>query len=61
VLLTHCLSTHISIFLNRTAPTDEYESCRSSNPLPLSKRLYRVFLNRFCRRGLPTLNATHLS
>jgi hypothetical protein len=30
-------------FLNRTAPTDEYESSRSSNPLPLSKRLYRVF------------------
>jgi hypothetical protein len=54
------LNSNISKILNRTLPTDEYESCRSSYPLPLSKRLYRVFLNRFCRKGLPTLNATQL-
>jgi hypothetical protein len=48
-------------FLKNLVHIFEYESCRSSYPLQLSKRLYRVFLNRFCRRGLPTLNATHLS
>jgi hypothetical protein len=55
-----CLSKNKSQFLNRSVPTDEYEICRSSYPLPLSKRLYSVFLNRFCRKGLPTLNATQL-
>jgi hypothetical protein len=60
MLLIPCLSMHNSKFFNRNEPTDEYESCRSSYPLPLSKRLYSVFLNRFCRRGLPTLNATQL-
>jgi hypothetical protein len=28
--------------------------------LQLSQRPYRVFLNRFCTKGLPTLNATQL-
>jgi hypothetical protein len=60
VLMIPCLSTHNSKFFNRSVPTDEYESCRSSYPLPLSRRLYCVFFNRFCRRGLPTLNATQL-
>jgi hypothetical protein len=58
VLLIPCLSTNISKIWNRTLPIDEYESCRSSNPLPLSKRLYGVFLNRFCRKRLPTLNVS---
>jgi hypothetical protein len=44
--------------LNRSWPNFEYENCRSSNPLSLSKRLYRVFLNRICKGGLPTLNAS---
>jgi hypothetical protein len=57
VLLIPCLSTNNSQFLNRSVPNDEYESCRSSYPLPLSKRLYSVFNNRYCRKGLPTLNA----
>jgi hypothetical protein len=48
-------------FFNTSASIVEYESWRSTYPLPLSKRLYRVFLNRFCRRDLPTLNVTHLS
>jgi hypothetical protein len=38
----------ISKILYKSAPNDEYESCRSSYPLPLSKRLCSVFLNRFC-------------
>jgi hypothetical protein len=58
VLLAPCLNSNISKILNRTLPADEYESCRSSNPLPLSKRLYGVFLNRFCRKTLPTLNVS---
>jgi hypothetical protein len=60
LLLVPCLSTHNSKFLNRNVPTDEYESCRSSYYLPLSKRLYSVLLNRFCKRGLSTLNVTQL-
>jgi hypothetical protein len=60
VLLIPWLSMNNSKFLNRNVPTDEYESCRSSYPLPLSKSLYSVLLNRFCRKGLPTLNATQL-
>jgi hypothetical protein len=49
-----------SKILYTSASNIEYESFRSSYPLPLSKRLYSVFLNRFCREGLPTLNATQL-
>jgi hypothetical protein len=33
VLLSPCLSTNNSKFLNRSVPNDEYESCRSSYPL----------------------------
>jgi hypothetical protein len=58
VLPAPCLNSNISKILNRTLPTDEYESCRSSNPLPLSKRLYGVFLNRFCRKRLSALNVS---
>jgi hypothetical protein len=60
VLLSTCLKANNSKFLNRTTPNFEYESCRSSYPLPLSKSLYSIFLNRFCREGLPTLNATQM-
>jgi hypothetical protein len=54
-----CLSLNMnnSKNLNRSASSDELESCRSNYPLPLSKRPYSVFLNRFCIKGLPTLNA----
>jgi hypothetical protein len=61
VLLSPCLKAKNSKFFNRTVLNFEYESCRPSYPLPLSKRLYRVFLTRFCRKCLSTLNATHLS
>jgi hypothetical protein len=61
VLLSPCLKAKNSKFFNRTVLNFEYESCRSGYPLQLSKRLYRVFLNKFCRKGLSTLNATHLS
>jgi hypothetical protein len=61
VLLRTCLKANNSNFFNKTAPNLEYKSCRSSYPLPLSKRLYGGFLNRFCRKGFPTLNATQLS
>jgi hypothetical protein len=47
--------------LNRSWPNFEYENCRSSNPLSISKRLYGVLLNKFCRKRLPTLNATRFS
>jgi hypothetical protein len=60
VSLSTCLNTNNSKFLNRTAPNFEYESWRSHTHLQLSQRLYGVFLNRFCRKGLPILNATHL-
>jgi hypothetical protein len=58
VLLVTSLKLIFSKILYKSAPNIEYKSCRSSYPLPLSKRLYSVFLNRFCRKGLPTLNAT---
>jgi hypothetical protein len=60
VLLVTSLKLIFSKILYTSAPNVEYKSCRSSYPLPLSKRLYSVFLNRFCREGLPTLNATQL-
>jgi hypothetical protein len=58
VLLSTYLNANNFNFLNRTVPNFEYESWRSHNHLQLSQRLYGVFLNRFCRKGLPTLNAT---
>jgi hypothetical protein len=60
VLPVTSLKLIFSKILYTSAPNVEYESCRSRYPLPLSKRLYNVFLNRFCREGLPTLNATQL-
>jgi hypothetical protein len=60
VLPVTSLKLIFSKILYTSAPNVEYESCRSSYPLPLSKLLYSVFLNRFCREGLPTLNATQL-
>jgi hypothetical protein len=58
VLLSTGLNANNSKFLNRTVPIFEYKSWRSNTHLQLSQRLYGVFLNRFCRKGLPTLNAT---
>jgi hypothetical protein len=58
VLLSSCLNANNSKFLNRIIPNFECESWRSHTHLQLSQRLYGVFLNRFCRKGLPTLNAT---
>jgi hypothetical protein len=44
-------------FLNRSAQCGQQESCRSSYPLQLLQRPYRVFLNGFCRNVVPTSNA----
>jgi hypothetical protein len=57
-LLSTCLNVNNSKFLNRTVLNFEYESWRSHTHLQFSQRIYGVFLNRFCRKGLPTLNAT---
>jgi hypothetical protein len=57
VLPVTTLKMIVSKILYISAPNVEYESCRSSF-VPLSKKLYSVFLNRFFRKGLPTLNAT---
>jgi hypothetical protein len=38
-LQCHCSDVKISKNLNRTLPSSEHESCRSSHPLQLSKRL----------------------
>jgi hypothetical protein len=51
VLLIPCLSTNNSQFCNKSVPNDEYESCRSSYPPPLSKRLYSVFSINFAGRA----------
>jgi hypothetical protein len=42
-LLVTSLKMIFSKILYISAPNFEYESCRSSFPIPLSKRLYRVF------------------
>jgi hypothetical protein len=47
ISLVHCLNSNFSKFLNRTRPSFEHESCRSSHPLQLLKRLYGVFLHKF--------------
>jgi hypothetical protein len=57
-LLSLSLNTIYSKILNKSEQNFEYENCRSHCPLQLSQRPYGVFLNRFCRSGLPTLNAT---
>jgi hypothetical protein len=56
-LMSTSLKTIFSKVLYISAANFEHESCRCSYPLPLSKRLYRVFLNRICKKQLPTLNA----
>jgi hypothetical protein len=58
VLLSTGLKVNNSIFLNTSAQSFEYKSCRSHYHLQLSQRPYRFFLNRFCTKDLPTLNAT---
>jgi hypothetical protein len=55
-----CSKLKNSKFLYTSAPNIEYESWRSQTHLQLSQRLYGVFLNRFFRKGLQTLNATQL-
>jgi hypothetical protein len=56
VLLSLGLNTTNSKILNRSAQNFEYKSCRSHYPLQLSQRPYGVYLSRFCKRSLPTLN-----
>jgi hypothetical protein len=58
MLLSTCLNTKNSIFLNKTALNFEYEIYRSSYPLPFSKILHGVFLNIFGKGGFPTLNVS---
>jgi hypothetical protein len=58
VLLVHCLKFKNSKNLYKSAQNFEYKSCRSQYHLQLSQRPYGVFLNGFCTKGLPTLNAT---
>jgi hypothetical protein len=50
VLLSLSLKLNYSKNLNTTRPNFEYESYRSSYPLSFSKRLYGVFLHRFCNK-----------
>jgi hypothetical protein len=50
-----------SNFLNKSALTVEHESCISNYPLSFSKRLYRVFPNRICKKQLPILNVSLFS
>jgi hypothetical protein len=47
LMVLNCLSESFSKNLNKSGLSFEYESCRSSHPLQLSKRLYGVFLHRF--------------
>jgi hypothetical protein len=56
VLLSLGLNMNNFRILNRSVPNFEYESYRSHYPLQLSRKPYRVFLNRFCKKGLATLN-----
>jgi hypothetical protein len=58
VLLVHCLKLKKIKNLYKSAQNFEYESCISLYHLQLSQRPYGVFLNGFCTKGLPTLNAT---
>jgi hypothetical protein len=45
----HSLTKFFSNFCNRSDPRWLYKSCRALNPLQLLERLYRFFLNQFCR------------
>jgi hypothetical protein len=58
-LLSPCLSTKNSKFLNRSVPNDEYGRCRSHYPLKHSQMPNGIFLIRFYTTSLSTLNATH--
>jgi hypothetical protein len=57
VTVYQCLKLKNSNFLNKGAQNFEHESCRPHYPLQLSQRPYGFFLNRFCKRSLPALNA----
>jgi hypothetical protein len=52
-----CLTAIFSRNLNRSAQCGQQKSCRSHYPLQLLQRPSSVFLTRFCRNALPTLNA----
>jgi hypothetical protein len=47
VLLVPGSKRFFSKFLNRTGPSDEYQSCRSSYQQHFLQRLHRIFLPRF--------------
>jgi hypothetical protein len=59
ILLILGLNTVYSKILNKIAQHFEYESCNLAILYHFQKD-YSVFLNRFSRWGLPTLNATQL-
>jgi hypothetical protein len=56
VLPVHYLKWNNSKNLYRSVQNFEIKSCRSQYHLQLSQRPYVVFLNRFCKRSLLTLN-----
>jgi hypothetical protein len=49
-----CLTEQISKKLNRSDPSSELQSCRSPDPLQLSRRAYGLFLNQLCTIWMPS-------
>jgi hypothetical protein len=48
-----CSTVFYSKIVNRSGLSDQQQSCRSPNPLPLSQRAYGLFLNHFCTNWMP--------
>jgi hypothetical protein len=60
VSLVLCLSRFFSKNLNRTWPSDEYQSCISNYQQHFLQRLYRVFLPRLKVIRMPTLDVSRV-
>jgi hypothetical protein len=55
-----CLTAFYSKIFNRSGPSDQQQSCRSPNPLPLSQRAYGLFLNHLCTNWMPRCRNSRL-
>jgi hypothetical protein len=60
VLLVPCSNRFFSKKLNRTGPSDEYQSCRSSYQQQFLQKPYRVFLPRSKVICMPILNVSRV-
>jgi hypothetical protein len=59
-IFKHCLTADYSKFFNISGPSDQQQSCRSADPLPLLHRPTVVWINRFCRTCSRTWPKTRL-